>query len=220
MPTKDRDADQLVADLTSYMVKTLCAMEKEEELDSGSPAPNGLIFPLNRKNIKGKRTRRVSEQESKIVASRWLSEEEYPFSIETPTVEGYTQTGKDPQAARTDITVFDGNIQRRLNIELKALQSNEESFRKDLEKLLREGVEGMWFHTLESADAKSWKAIGRKLWWSYRKLESDPICADAFADPVHSVRFNFFVLTTCELDTFPVSFANWETDLGNRFPED
>jgi len=215
MPPKKRSVDQLADALGEHLRESLLRMR--EAWEDQSVPPGFLVFPTKRNEAC-----RVSEQESKIIAADWLRREQYPFSIETPTGEVFRQRGAKDLSALTDVTVYShgrAGLGRILNIELKAHQPNRESFRKDLEKLLREGVDGMWFHTLESADGASWTAIGRKLWWSYRTLSADPKCRRAFQEQKHAVRFKFLVLRSGEMDCFTVRFAHWKADLGERFPE-
>ncbi len=221
------EVDALSDQLGNYMTKTLLAMNKTW---NGPPvAPHFQVFPKKRNlNDEGNPVIRVSEQESKVVAGIWLRHHHKPFSVETPTTEAYSQKGETDQSALTDITVYkDDGVSRLLNIELKALQPGEEAFRKDLEKLLREKVEGMWFHTLESADMSSWKAIGGKLWSSYLSLVSDehPLCQKAMKRPKHAVRFRFVVLDPpkkpldpAQAKDFVIRFGQWKEDLEERFP--
>lgn len=217
MASSDRDIDDLVDELSAYIKESLCRTTWEG-WDGGDVPPAGLIFPRKRDG-----TRRISEQESRIAATQWLHDGKYPFSVETPTGEkfvmsGVTETGL---SARTDITVFrvqGDDLRRLLNIEVKALQPKKEGIVGDLQKLLREQVEGMWFHTLVSADTASWRQIGRKLWWAYRDLSEDPCCLDAFRKPLHSVRFRFLDMRTSDMRKFTVRFSHWEDDLRVEFP--
>ena len=98
--------------------------------------------------------RRVSEQESKILISQWLTGNGIYYSIETPTRKKYQQSGHAKISARIDVTAYGSSDPRDrcLNMELKAGTSSLEAYRKDFEKLLREGIPGLWFHTLEKAN--------------------------------------------------------------------
>ncbi len=76
-----------------------------------------LIFP-NR--LDG--TKRVSEQESKILITQLLENHGYYYSIETPTTKKYTQKGQSALSARVDVTVYgkSDDEERHVNIELKS----------------------------------------------------------------------------------------------------
>ena len=242
-----RSEDQLAKDLGDHIKESLVAMWAARDLTT--VPTDHLVFPKKRVKEGGKRkiVTRVSEQESKIVATQWLSCESHPFSIETPTMERFrfTPTGNDDeteppnrvdasegesddgdgQSARTDITVYRHNgkdLQPFLNIELKALQPDWGKFRKDLEKLLRENVEGMWFHTLEAGRQDSWDGIGWKLWQAYEELEKG--FEDLMNASSHSVRFRVIALKPTKRalvrpqeEEFKIRFAHWKDDLGGRF---
>jgi hypothetical protein len=115
-----------------------------------------LIFPFKRTDVV-----RVSEQESKILLCQVLEEGPYFYSIETPTREMYMQSGSYGLSARIDVTVYGSRAasDRILNIELKSGTADLEAFRKDFEKLAREGVDGLWFHTLERADTRTLRTL-------------------------------------------------------------
>ena len=212
------DVDALADQLGKYMTKTLLGMWKT--WNTTPVPPQFQVFPKKRNpDDEENPIIRVSEQESKVIAGIWLRRHHKPFSIETPTNEPYSFRGARGQSALTDVTVYERDgVTRLLNIELKAHQPEEESFRKDLEKLLREEVEGMWFHTLETADDSSWRALKRKLRNSYTALASDPNCADALINPTHVVRFNFVVMKTGEVRKGTVRFDGWDDGLEGLFP--
>jgi hypothetical protein len=112
-----------------------------------SPNRPHLIFPEYRDDRV-----RISEQESKILFANALEQSRWFYSVETPTTQTYIQSGSTPLSARTDISLYSNSDRssKLVNIELKAHNPSKESFRKDLEKLLREGLDGLWFHTLEN----------------------------------------------------------------------
>ena len=154
---------------------------------AGGPS---LIFPTTRDGA-----RRVSEQESKILLSRWLEREEVPHSVETPTVESYQQKGRTPLSGRIDVTVHGSRKpdDRILNVELKKCPADEEAFRKDFEKLLREGTDGLWFHTLDKAQTRTWWTVEGKIGSAF---ETERRHLDAAS---HSLSFAFCVLTPPQL---------------------
>jgi hypothetical protein len=210
MQSDSRSDDELIRDLGEALTTSLWLMARKE------PEPFDLIFPSKRDG-----TRRVSEQESKVIVTQWLKDEGYIYSIETPTKEAYIQKGKTPESALTDVTVYgrDGSKERRLNIELKAHQPPWESFRKDLEKLVIENVPGMWFHTLEKADQRSWDAIAEKMRKSFTSLQETGRWAEALEKGRQSVTFVFCVLEPEEVRSFEIWFDGWEDCLGSGFPK-
>lgn len=132
-------------------IESLCSPLAQAMWSVHSVTENGgsrLIFPFKRTD-----TARVSEQESKILLCQVLERSPWYYSIETPTRETYMQSGTKPQSALVDVTVYRSRSasDRVLNVELKAGTPPLEAFRKDFEKLIREGVDGLWFHTVERA---------------------------------------------------------------------
>jgi hypothetical protein len=167
-----------------------------------------LIWPATRSDAA-----RVSEQESKILITHWLESAGQYYSIETPTRQMYRQSGNAEMSARLDVTVYGSRDRSRriLNIELKAGTASVEAFRKDFEKLLREGIPGLWFHTLAAASQATWSALEGKMVDALgRVLEH----AETAAHPVH---FAFCVLDTPLLVQFDIDFAGeWRGVLEDR----
>jgi len=64
-------------------------------------------------------------------------------------------------SARIDITVYGSRnaANRAVNLELKAGTASLEAFRKDFERLFREGIPGLWCHTVESASSATWGTL-------------------------------------------------------------
>ncbi len=96
---------------------------------------------------------RISEQESRILYCGLLNTSNYYYSIETPTEEVYQQTGKTSQSASSDLSLYgyDGkDFKKVANVEFKAHNPVTEQIRKDIEKIIKEGITGNWFHTLKS----------------------------------------------------------------------
>ncbi len=208
MPRVERTDRELIHDLCEGVTASLLLMGRRE------PEPFHLVFPTKRDG-----TRRVSEQESKVLVTQWLQSEGYTYSIETPTQEAYIQSGLTAQSALTDVTIYRGSGAkgRRLNIELKAHQPPCESFRKDLEKLLVENVPGVWLHTLETANKRSWNAIEDKLRTSFVDLQKSSRWTGALEKGRRSVYFVFCVLKTEEVRSFEVWFDTWAKDLSEGF---
>ena len=168
-----------------------------------------LIMPAKRDD-----STRVSEQESKILITQWLERSGEFYSIETPTREMYTQSGNASLSARIDVTVYGSHdpADRVLNLELKSGTATLEGFRKDFEKLLREGVPGLWFHTLTNASDATWNTIENKMREALERLLEHAEAA------THSVHFAFCVLEQPMLVEFDLDFsADWRDHLGQRF---
>ncbi|MDA1258446.1 MAG: hypothetical protein O3C10_11495 [Chloroflexi bacterium] len=175
----------------------------------GRPDAPSLLFPKKRDD-----SRRISEQESKILITQWLAGRGVDYSIETPTQGAYQQSGQAAMSARIDVTVYGSSHpgDRRLNMELKAGTSSLEAYRKDFEKLLREGIPGLWFHTLESASEGAWRSVERSMAESFSRLSTH---ADAAQ---HTVHFAFCVLDPPQLVEFDLDFsADWRAKFAPAF---
>ena len=112
-----------------------------------------LVFPQYR----GKRggSLRVSEQEARFAFVEALCQGSLLYSVEVPTGKVYQFTGKTPLSAQTDLVIHDASGIPFCNVEFKAKgvsPSAQKHFPiyKDLQKLLREPLWGLWFHLLES----------------------------------------------------------------------
>ena len=129
-------------------------------ITDNSPDRPHLIFP----EYRDKRIR-ISEQESKILFANIIEQSRWFYSIETPTVQTYVQSGTTPLSARTDMSLYENSSRssKAVNIELKAHNPSKESFRKDLEKLLREDLDGLWFHTLDNSNRGTFPSIYGKI---------------------------------------------------------
>src|SRR5262249_3502563 len=64
-----------------------------------------------------------------------------------------------------------GPMSRRLAVEFKAHNAKLSSIRKDLEKLLREDSDGLWFHVLENIDSGTVPTLLKKFEASFTALE-------------------------------------------------
>jgi hypothetical protein len=137
------------------------------DINQNNPKRPHLIFPEYRDN-----KIRVSEQESKVIFTNVLEETRWFYSVETPTVETYIQSGSTPLSARTDISLYASHStsSKVLNIELKAHNPSKESFRKDLEKIVREGLDGLWFHTLDNSNRGTLPSIYQKIHDAFHDL--------------------------------------------------
>jgi len=133
---------------------------------------------------------RVSEQESKILLCEVLEDSPWYYSIEAPTSQTYRQSGSRDLSARTDLAVYSSRAanDRVLNVELKAHSPNVESFRKDLEKLARERVEGLWFHTLLDVNSQTMPTMFAKVKNAFSLIGEHTVAGD------HQITFAFCVL--------------------------
>ena len=121
----------------------------------GTLGKRRLLFPTYR----GKRggSLRVSEQEARFAFVESLSRAPLLYSVEAPTDKLYQFTGKTPLSAQTDLTVHNEKGQRICNVEFKAKGVSLSAGKhfpiyKDLQKLLREQVWGLWFHLLQGVN--------------------------------------------------------------------
>jgi hypothetical protein len=102
----------------------------------------------------------VSEQEARFAFAEALAASRFEYSLETPTLEGYQLTGSRPLSAQTDLTVYKPQGEPLLNVEFKSKGVSlaaKSSFpiSKDVQKLLREPVTGLWFHLFERLNRSS-----------------------------------------------------------------
>ncbi len=150
-----------------------------------------LIFPKRRGGLI-----RVSEQEAKVLFCQLLDRSQWFYSVETPTAQTYKQKGKKFTSGRSDISLYATNNpgDKRANIELKAHGNpNVENFRKDFEKILREDIHALWFHTLENTNGGTFKSVFRKMLAAFAKLENE------IDGRKHTLVFAFCVLSRSEL---------------------
>jgi hypothetical protein len=123
-----------------------------------TPIPR-LVFPTYPASGKP----RVSEQEARFAFVETIVSgdyDDYAYSVETPTSKKYKFTGESEESAQTDLSLYDNNISHFndtpiLRIEFKeggiSLDRKDRSdVTKDVEKLLREPDDGLWFHLLKS----------------------------------------------------------------------
>lgn len=144
-----------------------------------------LIFPGYRSG-----TTRVSEQEARWLWCSTLSETSYYYALEVPTEEKYQQKGEKPISGRSDVSIYDLDqykLVKIANIEFKEGNVDIESLRKDFEKLMREKIQGNWFHVLESENSGTIKILFEK-------------CVDAFhQNKNHNVELIDIIFSFCIL---------------------
>ena len=113
----------------------------ESKIDGGAGF-GPLIFPS--KELSAKPVKRISEQEEKYLFCMELWKNDIPFSIETPSVNKYSFTGKEKSSGNIDVCIHDKTGKRLSNIEFKAL--NQGDFDSDFEKLYCEKGHNCFVH--------------------------------------------------------------------------
>jgi hypothetical protein len=113
-----------------------------------------LLFP---KYFHRNLSLRISEQEARFAFSEVLNKEGLYYSVETPTEKEYQLSGKKKLSALTDLAVYSNKFDRLFNVEFKSKGASPDakshfSIGKDIQKLLREEVNGLWFHLLKAVD--------------------------------------------------------------------
>ncbi len=133
--------------------------KQKRSVQSGS---SRLIFPKYSK--KQGRVLRVSEQEARFAFVEALCQGPLSYSVETPTNKRYKFTGKKLLSAQTDLSLYNNKGKLVCNVEFKSKgvrPSAQKHFHiyKDLQKLLREPIHGLWFHLLESINNSTINAL-------------------------------------------------------------
>jgi len=125
---------------------------------------------------------RVSEQEARFAFVEALCQGPLMYSVEAPTTKRYQFTGKTKISANTDLTIHDQSGIRICNVEFKAKgvspsARNHFHIYKDLQKLLREPVWGLWFHLLERTDNSTinnlWRVMSKQIGEVQREFGKD-----------------------------------------------
>ena len=117
-----------------------------------------LIFPPYR----NKNGTRVSEQEARFAFVNALCRGQLRYSVEVPTTKCYSFSEGGSRSASTDLQVHGPNEIGICNVEFKAKgvspsARDNSSIYKDVQKLLREPIWGLWFHLLKSINRSSIK---------------------------------------------------------------
>ncbi len=110
---------------------------------------------------------KIREPEATHVLAIVISKNNIHFGLEVPTKKKYKFKGKSPRSASIDLAIEpDG---KQINVELKEGQN--ETLKKDFEKLLREDVEGgAFFHILKNSDSGTLPSLFNKYKNAYNKL--------------------------------------------------
>ena len=140
------------------LIKETC--EDLISLYQKNPTRTKLLFPSYRKG-----ENRISEQEARFCFAAAVERgTEYRYSVETPTLETYSFTdGGGKISAQTDFTLWDlDGKTKEFNIEFKAHNPEPKSIEKDIEKLVREETDGVWFHLFKNVDQGTFPALAGK----------------------------------------------------------
>ena len=116
---------------------------------------------------------RISEQEARFLYCGLLNTLNYYYSVETPTEQVYQQTGQEWGSAASDLSLYvhrvDG-FKKIANVEFKAHNPAVGYIRKDIEKLIKEGIIGNWFHTIKNVDRGTFPSLFAKFIDSFKEL--------------------------------------------------
>jgi len=140
------------------LIKETC--EDLISLYQKNPTRTKLLFPSYRKG-----ENRISEQEARFCFAAAVERgTEYLYSVETPTLETYSFTdGGGKISAQTDLTLWDlDGKAKEFDIEFKAHNPEPKSIEKDIEKLVREKTDGVWFHLFKNIDQGTFPALAGK----------------------------------------------------------
>lgn len=143
----------------AFSMMNVIHTEKDNIIKMNHLGPR-LVFPLTRGNEV-----RISEQESKIIYCSVLNNTNYYYSVETPTLEGFSFSGNKELSARSDISLYtidNERLSKQVNVELKSGNPEIKSISKDIEKLIREKLLGNWVHTLESVRSNTLSTLFEK----------------------------------------------------------
>ena len=131
-------------------LKLLNTVEYElDECSNTETSLTSLIYSKTRDSSK-----RISEQEAKILFCHILLEKNVAFSVETPTIGTYSFTGNTKMSGRLDLCIYKKEKHKYVRsncIEYKA-HNKSKAFRSDIEKLLCEKGDNYFVHILRKVD--------------------------------------------------------------------
>ena len=116
--------------------------------------------------------KRISEQELRFALTNLHGKFSHPklyYSIETPTSEEYSFSGKGKRSAASDLSFYH-NDEKVLNIELKAHNPEQKAIDKDIEKLVNENCNGAWIHLFKNEDSGTVQALFEKFKKAFNKF--------------------------------------------------
>jgi hypothetical protein len=153
---------------------------------------SNILFPHTRSQAD-----RVSEQEARCIFLTQIAKANLLYSIETPTEKTYKFTGEGKISASTDLTVYSRQAEKLVNVEFKSKgfspgRKDTSMISKDMEKLIREPVDGFWFHILDGVNNNTlpnlWSLFCAEYWEALKSsLQKDAI-------KKKSITFHFCVL--------------------------
>ena len=154
---------------------------------------------------------RISEQEMRFVFATLHGKFSHPgltYSIETPTKEEYSFSGKEKRSAASDFSFYDDNNNSKpiINIEFKAHNIEQSAVDKDIEKLISEKTNGAWIHVFENENSGTVETLFDKFKNAFEK----------FPKSNKSISFHILILRTGTLLSRK-GYDNEITDLENRF---
>ena len=134
------------------LIKETC--EDLINLYHGHPARTKFCFPSSR----------LSEQEARFCFAASVERGKvYRYAVETPTRYKYRFKGKGSRRAQTDLSLWSLDCKNQLiNIEFKANNPSYNNIDKDIQKLLKETPEAVWFHLLLNANAGTFPTLAQK----------------------------------------------------------
>jgi len=129
---------------------------------------------------------RISEQELRFALTNLHGKFAHPglcYTVETPTEENYSFSGKEKRSAASDISFHDENNEK-LNIELKAHMPKQSEIDKDIEKLFTENAYGAWIHIFENENRGTVKSLFKKFEKAIKK----------YGQPKKPISFHLIIL--------------------------
>jgi hypothetical protein len=154
--------DQRVAQDIIEINRRLCFDIWSLSTSSGDPSGLSprLLLPVGRNQAP-----RFSEQEARFLYCALLNSLGYFYSVETPTQGVYKQKGRTASTAASDLSLYrhdGGRFRKLVNVEFKH-STGYDLIRKDIEKLMGEGILGNWFHFLKNIDKSTLPNLCGKL---------------------------------------------------------
>ena len=92
----------------------------------------------------------------------------------SPVFGEYYKPIEKGRSALSDLSIYDNSLENKLvNVEFKAHNPKQESYNKDIEKLIKEGVRGNWFHLLKNTNNGTIKSLNHKFKSALNKVISE-----------------------------------------------
>jgi hypothetical protein len=159
---------------------------------------------------------RMSEQEACFAFVEAIIASNYLFSAETPTKKLYQFSGKSEESARTDLSLYNTTLENVLGIEFKSKgvslsTSSHPKITKDIQKLLREPCDGLWFHVLKSTYNNTitnlFKVFQSDMLDMYKKYKGD-IGDKVIIFHICVLKHGFSVHKMCEVNESSITVPN------------